>query len=348
MGLVGLNIIGPVTEQTSYGLVTTHLAREASQLTKVSLIPLGITENIQGISPLLENGRFFDYSVPCVRIFHQFSMDLFCGKRIGFPIFELDKFTEQEKHHLRSLDGILVCSEWAKGIIEKEIGYDAKVVPLGTNFTAKPRFIQKPRFLHIGKVEIRKHSKEIVDAFAEEFRNEDVELVLSWHNTHHKGPNDQKEWDDYALRKLGNKVKLVPRIQYSQINELINECDAVISLSSAEGWNMPLLEGMGCGKWIIGTNCTGQTEFLHPDNSLLIDVTQMEIAFDDHFFKTGVGSWYKIGHEQTTQFKSHLRTIYERIMAGNTVNTPGLETARKFTWKNSAQLMLSHLENMIE
>lgn len=333
-----LNIVGPVTTQTSYGLVVLNLVKELSRDHTVSLIPIGQPEHHPyfPVAKELERGKFASRDSYCVRIFHQHSLDLFCGKSVGFPIFELDRFTPQEMHHLTNCEKLISCSKWAQDLVPRE----SSLVPLGVDlelFKPAPTFNKKPVFLHVGKVEVRKHSKEIVDCFAEEFANDDVELWLAWDNIF----TGNDDWNRYAVQKLGSKVRIMPRMDYLQVPKMIQAADAVISLSSAEGWNLPILEGMACGKWIIATNCTGQTEFI--DESVhQVDVDEMDWAFDGVFFNGEVGKWYTIGEKQTTQFKQHLRSIYNNIIDGK-INKDARRRAEEFSWQESARKLVTCL-----
>lgn len=281
----------------------------------------------------LKNAKFFTRDARCIRIFHQFSLDQMVGRPEGFPIFELDKFTDIEKHHIKSLDRVFVCSKWAQDIVLKECGIQSVVAPLGVGqefFPVKTNN-SKPTFLHIGKTEVRKNSKLIVDLFAEEFKKDDVQLLLAWQNIF---SNDQKEWDNYAKFRLGDKVKIVPRLNYSDIPKLIQSCDYYISLSSTEGFNLPLLEAMACGKPCIATNNTAQTEFLNNENCLLVETPNMEPAYDGIWFH-GHGNWHQIDKAAQDQFKQHLRGCLSLK-----TNEAGIETSKQFTWERTAQCLL--------
>jgi glycosyltransferase involved in cell wall biosynthesis len=337
-----VNIVGPCTTQTSYGLVVLNLCKALDDLgNKVSLFPLGQVEQHSyfNIKEWVENSFLFNKEAPCVRIFHQHSLDLFCGKlHIGFPIFELDRFTPRQRHHLQSCDVLLSCSKWAQEVVPRK----SSLVPLGVDlelFSPLPNFNEKPAFLHIGKTEVRKRSYEIVDCFAQEFKDDDVELWLAWSNIF----TGNEDWDRYAKQKLGDKVKFVPRMDYVDLPKLINKADALISMSSAEGWNLPILEGMACEKWVIATDCTGQTEFLD-DSCHKIEVDELEWAQDGQWFNRE-GKWYKVGEKQKTQFKEHLRDIYNKIKAGS-VNSAARERAKEFSWENSAKKLITSINSI--
>lgn len=54
------------------------------------------------------------------------------------------------------------------------------------------------------------------------------------------------------------------------LRELYWASDAFLLLSKAEGYGLPVLEGMSCGLPVVGTDCTGIRESLHPDRGYLV------------------------------------------------------------------------------
>jgi hypothetical protein len=115
-----MNIVAPIN-QLGYGVASLNIVKHMAAKRKTSLWCLGqpqVTnqEDANIISQCLKNASFLDFNAPCIKIWHQHDMSQFAGKgrRIGFPIFELDEFSELEKHHLNSLDSLFVCSQWAK------------------------------------------------------------------------------------------------------------------------------------------------------------------------------------------------------------------------------------------
>ena len=113
---MNINIIAPIN-QLGYGITGLNIVKELSRNNHISLFMIGhpqVTnqEDANIISQCIKNSHFFDVNAPCIKIWHQHDMAQFAGrgKRIGFPIFELDKFNDLEKHQLSSLDMIFVCS----------------------------------------------------------------------------------------------------------------------------------------------------------------------------------------------------------------------------------------------
>jgi glycosyltransferase involved in cell wall biosynthesis len=52
-------------------------------------------------------------------------------------------------------------------------------------------------------------------------------------------------------------------------------CDAFVLPTHAEGWGLPTHEAMAMGLPVVTTNWGGSTEFLNPENALLLDVVDL-------------------------------------------------------------------------
>ena len=160
-----MNLITPIN-QLGYGIAGLNILKSLSSLVRVSLFPIGSPqaasqEDALIIRNCLENAQMPDFKAPCIRIWHQHDMSQFVGSksRIGFPFFELNKFSEIEKHHLNNLDKLFVTSQWAKDICKSELDIeDIHVIPLGVDTSVfKPCEIEdsgKTIFFNCGKWEV--------------------------------------------------------------------------------------------------------------------------------------------------------------------------------------------------
>ena len=108
-----INLIAPIND-LGYGYTGLHVCDELMKLGhRVSLFPITKPHchfrHEDNIKQALKNAEMFDVNAPCIRIWHQNDMAQFVGrgKHIGFPIFELDTFTDIEKHHLNSCDELM-------------------------------------------------------------------------------------------------------------------------------------------------------------------------------------------------------------------------------------------------
>ena len=360
-----INIISPIN-QLGYGIAGLNICKSLSEQTDVALWPISepsVTNqnDANSVKELVANNVHFDPNAPCVRIWHQHDMAQFVGKglHIGFPIFELDTFTEVEKHHLSSCDELMVCSKWARDIVRHQTdaymngGFlldQIHVVPLGVDtrvfdgnisqVLAEPR-LSSTIFFNCGKWEVRKGHDVLIEAFKKAFPNdEDVQLWMMCQNPFNS-PDENKQWHD---KYDDPRVKIIPRVEtQEEVYNIMRKTDCGVFPSRAEGWNLEALEMMACGKQVIITDFSAHTEFCTKENSMLVTIDDTEMAYDGKWFH-GQGNWAKIGSNQMDQMVSHMRKTHASVQNHeNTFNTAGVETAKKFSWKNSADKIMEAL-----
>lgn len=381
-----INWISPITPQTSYGYCGINFVTALTELGhEVSLFPIGRPEIDKGCpwtqKPIQEalNRAQYDYNpnADCIRLYHQFSQSEFVGKgrHIAYPIFELNRFNRLEISQLSKVDMILSPSTWSDSIIKSEIidreyekavhsnfrcGNEIKsyVVPLGydprvfsTQKGLVPNDKSTTKYLTIGKTEVRKSSREIVETFKKTFKpDNNVELWLSWQNIFNSQA-EQGEWDNFAKSgPMGEKIRLLPRFESCvEMANVIKLCDCFISLSKAEGWNLGCLEALACSKHVIATRNTAQTDFMNDSNSLLVDTPELCEAFDGKWFlgkdfPGEKGQWHKIGKPQLEQFSNHLMTIH-RLKQNGELGLNNVDVSQ-FTWQACASKLVSVLEGI--
>ena len=352
-----LNIISPIN-QLGYGIAGLNICKELDNMIKVSLFPIGQpqvtnSKDHSRITDMMANSRMPNFDGDCIRIWHQHDMSQWVGrgKRIGFPIFELDKFNDVELYHLSSLDKIFVCSEWAKQVILDNIQInksDVHVIPLGVDSRIFDNSLDNQQndatiFFNCGKWEKRKGHDFIVKSFNDAFNQSDnVELWMMCENPFNT-EEEEKAWRDlYLGSKLGNKIKIINRVDTQQeVYNIMAKVTCGVFPARAEGWNLELLEMMACNKPVITTNYSAHTEFCTEENSLLIPIEDVEKASDDKFFSNATGNWAKITDKEISILSSLMKKVHEEEI---TNNPAGVETAKQFSWKNSAKKILEILD----
>ncbi len=354
---MSVNIISPIN-QLGYGIAGLNIVKAISPLARTALFPINIgtidcpITYKDTIEQCLENAKQPDFNAPCLRIWHQHDMSQFVGKakHIGFPIFELDKFSNQEIHHLSSLDSIIVCSDWAKKVMQDQVkGVDCSVAPLGVDrdiFKEKISTRKETIFFNCGKWEVRKGHDVLVKAFNSAFNaSDDVELWMMCDNPFYSEEQTNYWVNLYKSSKLGDKIRLIPRQKtQKEVYNIMSQSDCGVFPSRAEGWNLEALEMMSCGKDIIITNYSAHTEFCTDKNSRLVEIDELEDAHDGIWFN-GQGKWANISDPQMESIIEHMRSIH-KTKQDNTkreVNTNGILTAEKFSWANTAQKILNEL-----
>lgn len=355
-----INLMAPIN-QLGYGIAGLNVLKALQKHANVSLFPIGqpqltSQEDADIVQAALHTARFFDSKAPCIKIWHQHDMAQFVGKgqHIGFPIFELDTFNGVEHHHLSSVDRLFVCSEWAKGVVKNQISkfdideaigwsnYRVDVVPLGVDMNifkpTEPTSKNKIIFFNCGKWEIRKGHDILIQAFKKVAKQHDnVELWMMCTNPF----NSQEENNRWHQLYNHPKVKLIPRAEtQSQVYNIMSQVTCGVFPSRGEGWNLELLEMMACGKHVITTNYSAHTEFCNPDNSYLVPINGVEPAFDGKWF-FNQGNWAKITDNEIDILTNLMNNFFESY--SGEPNAAGLETAKQFTWDNTATKILKLL-----
>lgn len=297
---------------------------------------------------------------PCVKIWHQNDIHSHIGKglHIGFPIFELTEFSSEEKLSMNHCDKLFVCSKWAKEIAGQVFNRlrDIHVVPLGVDTEIfKPYQSKRTQtvFFNCGKWEKRKGHDVLLECFNRAFlSNDNVELWMMCDNPF-IGQDNQKWVNLYKNSPLGDKIRIIPRQKTQKdVYNIMKQTDCGVFPARAEGWNLELLEMMACGKDVITTNYSAHTEFCTKDNSFLVEIDSLEQAFDGIFFPGSHGQWAELGNDQKDQLIEHMRNVHgvkQQYTNGwesdmkklCCKNHYGIETSKKFTWKNSAKELLN-------
>jgi glycosyltransferase involved in cell wall biosynthesis len=349
---MNINLYSPIGG-TGYGVAGINLYKQLSKDNNIALFPMGnpnieYESDVDIIQKGLQNQAEFDYNAPCIKIWHQFDLanKIGNGKYFAFPFFELTLLNEREIHHLNFPDELVVSSQWAKEVLlQNNITQLISVVPLGVDreifnhelFTSN-KIEDKYIFITVGKWEKRKSHDIVIELFNRAFSPEDnVELWMVTHNPFL--PQEiEEQWHNLAENsKMRQHIKIFPRIRtQKELANIISYANCGVYISRSEGWNLDMLETMSLDKPVIVTNYSAHTEFCNSNNSLLVDITELEDANDGLWFK-GFGQWAKIGDQQKDQIVDYMKYVYKNQIKNN---PNGILTAKEFSWKNSADKLL--------
>lgn len=356
-----LSLMGSVS-QTGYGHVTYNILKYLTEAGwDVSLFAKGGTdrtskEELEIIRESAKRSETFDYHAPCLNIWHQFDLAnrIGNGKYFVYPFFELDCLNNVEKHHLNYPDELIVSSKWAKTVLENNsIKTRINIISPGVDtnifYPKNPTAEERCIFLNCGKWEIRKGHDFLVDVFHQAFSIEDnVELWMMPTNKF-LSQQESRNWENLymntALGKVG-KIKIINWFNtHEQVANVMSMVDCGVFPSRGEGWNMELMEMMAMGKPVIATNYSAHTEFCNDNNCMLIDVQDVEPAYDGKWFFEQ-GNWAKIEQKQLKDLKDHMRAVYEAKKNNIFLfNKDGVETAKKYSWENCVKKLESVLTN---
>mgnify|MGYP003439937501 CR=1 FL=1 len=353
-----INLEAPINS-LGYGTIGRNLIPELKKLgVKVNLLPIGEvkTENAKEKSAIdwaIANAQFSDLSCPTVKIWHQHDMlsSIGTGNKYGFPIFELDRFSQKEIDSLLSVN-VINCSYWAEEICKANGINSVGVVPLGYNpevfYPSEYPSTDVIKILTIGKWEIRKGHFELPDYlidFIESLRQSDfnaykafpyekqreIELNVCCHNPFYTDM-ENKSWEDYYKYKLEKycKVNFIPRLKTQEdVRDLISSNHISFLPSHSEGWGLEALETLACARQLVTTKYGGATEYYGKYNF----TPELEPAIDGKWF-FGQGSWLKFNYDVRADLLNQLDDAFKGCEKENKI---GLEVAKQFTWAESAK-----------
>lgn len=350
-----LHLQAPIN-QLGYGVVGFNVWHELRKRIGVTLWPIGgttisspvrLNEQLQAdLQDDINKQAYFHRSDPCLKIWHEFQLADYVGNGTlaAYSFFEVSKFIDVRKSHVKATDIFFVASHWAKEIVERETGHPNVVVaPCGVDRSIFDDRLsisnpQKCIFLNCGKWEKRKGHDILADAFIKAFgTNQDVQLWMLPHNPF-LSMAESAAWAD--LYKHPN-ITILDRVPFhSDVASIMSQAFCGVFPSRAEGWNLEALEMMSLGKHVIVTDYSAHKEFCNSDNSLLLPVRGEEVMYDGRWFKGEEdGVWAQIDVDDLVEA---LRSMY-KLWQDNAgaVNTNGIETAKQFSWQRTADVIAS-------
>jgi len=133
----------------------------------------------------------------------------------------------------------------------------------------------------------RKNPQATIAAFLQAFPNRDTPVTLLIKSTN--GLAHQEKFN--ALKKLAQQdariLFLDRQLGEEEKHALLKVADCYVSLHRSEGLGLGLAESMYLGKAVIGTNYSGNVEFMNSHNSALIDYTLVPVEPGQYPHATG-------------------------------------------------------------
>lgn len=132
----------------------------------------------------------------------------------------------------------------------------------------------------IQSFQARKNPQASIDAFRKSFdkNDESVGLVIKVNNS----KNNPKELEllKQSVEEYSNIYFIEETYSRDEINALLNCVDCFVSLHRSEGFGLVLAEAMYLGKSVIGTNWSGNTDFMNPGNSCAVNYELVKVGQD--------------------------------------------------------------------
>jgi len=124
----------------------------------------------------------------------------------------------------------------------------------------------------------RKNPRAVIEAFKSAFEDDDTRVGLVLKINGHK--NNQKELDELrdSLKDFRNIYLIAETLTRNDTNALISVVDCYVSLHRSEGFGLGMAEAMYLGKPAIATGWSGNTEFMTPFNSCMVNYKLVQLG----------------------------------------------------------------------
>lgn len=232
----------------------------------------------------------------------------FAGRyNIGYWAWELPVFPAEWLASYAYVHEVWAPSQFVVDALAPTAARPVLRVPHAIGFTpstgaSRRQFgLPEDRFLFLAMYDMfsyqaRKNPDAAVRAFAQAFpAASPAALVLKVLNPDRRSPQYA------ALRGLIAEVPNVLLIEQTlsrqEVYDLESVCDCFVSLHRSEGFGLALAESMHAGKPVIGTNWSGNVDFMNAENSCPVDYALVELTEDHGPYKRGqVWAEPDVGH----------------------------------------------------
>lgn len=291
------------------------------------------------------------------RVFLQRGDQLFRNHyNIGWWPWELSVWPAAWKQAFSLMDEIWAGSDFARQMYANSTSLPVQLMPLPVSVdrgVTRPRsFFNLPtnQFLYLFVFDFnshlaRKNPMAVIESFSLAFNQQDssVGLVLKVMNAKGDNPN----WQAFLNRcQQDSRIHLVQEtLDREDVLALIECCDAYVSLHRCEGFGRTLAEAMCYGKPVIGTNYSGNIDFMPKAISYPVNYRLTPISAGEYHFVTDSDQavWAEADVEHAAKQMQQARQDAKKAGYAQSVKD---YAKSQFSPNRIGQLMLKRLNNL--
>jgi glycosyltransferase involved in cell wall biosynthesis len=266
------------------------------------------------------------------------------GYNLGWYIFEADRVPATWVDAINSMDGIVVPTEFHKQQV-LDIGFTGKTYLLreGINPEMYHPGIEpmiktgKFTFLTVAIAQERKHWREIITCYLEEFDKEKACLILKLAPTGYAPANKIQEYILKERKRTGSNAEIILRTKSipGSLAGLYASANCYVSLG-AEGWDCPLAESIACGCAGIALDWGGHTEWFTEEMGLKVKVKDVVPVKNMQGFSGYQDPELKWAYPDLDDTKKAMRTMYENHDMTKSLGLGGSKVIHeKYNWNKT-------------
>jgi glycosyltransferase involved in cell wall biosynthesis len=275
--------------------------------------------------------------------------------RLGIWCYEFPNMPKDMIKYHNFCDKILPPSNFARDIfVNNKVPEDKlHVVPHGIfieNFQNKEKYKLNTKkqlkfLIPLGQPHIRKAIPKTIETFYKAFTDkDDVCLVAKIPKKSKTKPQPFEIDINSTLNSLNSKYKNHPQVELitSYVPDMVtlyNACDVVYSLTYAECFFMPALEGFAANKLIVLPRHGGQLDFCNDNNSILISGKDVRAGIEAQYWTGSPQNSFFDANEEEAIYK--LREVYQNYSSilNSKVHSMN-ETVKDYTWESAVSKLM--------
>jgi glycosyltransferase involved in cell wall biosynthesis len=210
--------------------------------------------------------------------------------RVWVPFWELPVLPRSWTPLLASMDAVLAPTRFVQSACAAAVGPrvlhhpQAVFLPEGVEAAREEWGLSRTSTVFLVSFDIgsdidRKNPWAAVEAFRRAFgADDDVQLVIKtrpWPNV----PQYAEQARRFAEQVRDPRIRIVERsLSYPEVLRLYASTDVLVALHRSEGLGLHLMEAMSLGKVVVGTNWSGNTDFMTGRNSRPVGYRLVPVA----------------------------------------------------------------------